>query len=68
MSNYEEEIPESQLNMLGSMNRLQMVSFTQCTINKPSVQKFMLKNLSGIKPKFKFSAVNYEPLSHVAPQ
>jgi len=54
--------------MLGSMNRLQMVSFTQCTINKPSVQKFMLKNLSGIKTKFKFSAVNYEPLSHVAPQ
>ena len=32
-----------------------------CTINKPSTQKFVLKNLSGIKTTFVFRALKYEP-------
>jgi len=44
-----------------------MVSFTNCLINKASSQKFVLKNLSGIKTAFDFSSVTYEPASHEAP-
>ena len=52
----------------GQMNRLQMVTFTNCQINKRSSQKFYLKNLSGIKTTFDFSSVGFEPISHIAPQ
>ena len=51
----------------GSMNKLQIVSFTNCRINKPISTKFLIKNLSGIKTKFKLNALTFEPLSHVAP-
>lgn len=51
----------------GNMNKLQMVSFTNCKINKHSSQKFILKNLSGIKTNFDFSSEEYEPTSHEAP-
>ena len=44
-----------------------MVSFTNCLINKASSQKYVLKNLSGIKTAFDFSSVTYEPASHEAP-
>lgn len=33
----------------GSMNKLEMVNFSHCRINKPTTFKFMLKNLSGIR-------------------
>lgn len=55
-------------DLYGSMNKLQMISFTNCKINKASSQKFMLKNLSGIKTAFDFSSEVYEPVSHEAPQ
>ena len=45
-----------------------MLQFPSCTINKTSSQKFILKNLSGIKTSFKFSSITFEPISHVAPQ
>ena len=50
------------------MNKLSMLTFANCSINKRSSQKFYLKNLSGIKTKFSFGSINFEPLSHVAPQ
>lgn len=54
-------------SIYGSMNKLQMVSFTNCRINKPMSFKFMLKNLSGIKTSFKLNAESFEPTAHVAP-
>jgi len=47
---------------------LKLLNFTQCRINKPFSQKFILKNLSGISSSFDFSSFTYEPLSHKAPQ
>jgi methyltransferase-like protein len=41
--------------------QLQMISFPSCVINKPSSQKFILRNLSGIKTTFNFLAITYEP-------
>ena len=55
-------------DLYGNMNKLQMISFTNCKINKASSQKFMLKNLSGIKTGFDFSSEVFEPVSHEAPQ
>lgn len=52
----------------GNMNKLQMLSFTNCKINKATSQKFVLKNLSGIKTSFDFSSEIFEPISHDAPQ
>ena len=52
----------------GGMNKLKMVSFPNCKINKSLSQKFVLKNLSGIKTMFDFSAQVFEPISHEAPQ
>ena len=51
-----------------SSNVLQMLNFPNCTINKPSSQKFILKNLSGIKTSFHFDVLNYAPLEQVAPK
>jgi hypothetical protein len=48
-------------------NKLKMLNFPGCTINKTSTQKFIVKNLSGIKTSFKFTSVNFEPISHIAP-
>lgn len=55
-------------SLYGSMNKLQMVGFTNCKINKPMSFKFLVKNLSGIKTNFKLQADQFEPISHVAPQ
>ena len=52
----------------GGSNVLQMLNFPNCTINKPSSQKFILKNLSGIKTSFNFDVVNFAPLEQVAPK
>ena len=49
------------------LNELKVVNFTQCRINKPISQKFILKNLSGISSSFNFMSDVYEPLSHKAP-
>jgi hypothetical protein len=49
-------------------NQLKGLTFSNCKINKPTSQKFLLKNLSGIKTTFKFSSMTFEPVSHVAPQ
>jgi len=57
-----------QLTEISAMNVLRMVNFTNCTINKPSSQKFLLKNLSGISTKFELNSLNFEPVSHTAPQ
>jgi hypothetical protein len=54
-------------NQQQEANRLKMLNFPGCTINKSSSQKFIIKNLSGIKTSFKFSSFNFEPLNHVAP-
>lgn len=48
-------------------NQLKGLTFANCKINKPTSQKFILKNLSGIKTNFKFNSVTFEPVSHVAP-
>lgn len=50
------------------LNELKIVNFTQCRINKPISQKFILKNLSGISSTFNFSSGVFEPLSHKSPQ
>ena len=52
----------------GNMNKLAIISFTNCMINKASSQKFVLKNLSGIKTKFDFRSDEFEPIAHEAPQ
>ena len=49
-------------------NILRQFKFDDSMINKVSTQKFILKNISGIKTKFKFSSETFEPLSHEAPQ
>ena len=68
MSNFGETTnPELEKSIYGSMNKLQLVSFTNCRINKPTSFKFLLKNLSGIKTNFKLNAESFEPISHVAP-
>lgn len=51
-----------------SSNPLQMVAFPNCTINKTSSYKFVLKNLSGIKTSYDFNVNNYAPLEQVAPK
>ena len=48
-------------------NRLRSLKFPSWTINKPSTQKFVLKNYSGIKTTFSFRAVTYDPDSLVLP-
>jgi len=45
-----------------------MLNFPNCIINKTSSQKFILKNLSGIKTSFDFSVINFMPLEQVAPK
>lgn len=45
-----------------------MLNFPNCTINKTSSQKFILKNLSGIKTSFLFDVSNFAPLQQVAPK
>ena len=40
---------------------LKALKFPSCKINKPSSQKFILKNLSGIRTTFNFKALKYEP-------
>jgi len=47
---------------------LKKLSFPHCTINKTSSQKFVLKNLSGIKTKFDFEVLFFEPTYKVAPK
>ena len=59
---------EMERSIYGAMNKLQLISFTNCRINKPTHIKFLIKNLSGIKTKFKLNAANFEPISHTAPQ
>jgi len=49
-------------------NSLKMLNFPNCIINKTSSQKFILKNLSGIKTAFDFRVMNYMPLEQVAPK
>ena len=44
-----------------------MLNFPTCQINKPSIQKFVLRNLSGIKTTFDFSAKNYAPVTTKLP-
>jgi hypothetical protein len=51
-----------------STKALQMMNFSNCQINKPSSQKFILKNLSGIKTTFEFDALRYAPESYVLPK
>jgi hypothetical protein len=43
-------------------NILQNLNFPNCTINKSSSAKFILKNLSGIKTSFDFTVCNFAPL------
>ena len=38
---------EMDKSVYGSMNKLELVSFTNCRINKPTSFKFMLKNIIG---------------------
>ncbi len=61
------------VNMMTKLQRelegkqLKSLTFANCKINKPTSQKFILKNLSGIKTQFKFSSITFEPVSHIAP-
>lgn len=47
--------------------QLEVLNFQTCQINKPSSQKFILKNISGIKTLFNFSAVTFCPLNTKLP-
>ena len=49
-------------------NTLKMLNFPNCIINKTSSQKFILKNLSGIKTSFLLDVLNFAPLEQVAPK
>lgn len=46
---------------------LRALKFPSCTINKPSSQTFILKNLSGIKSTFNFKSMKFEPDNLVLP-
>jgi hypothetical protein len=54
--------------MFGGLNKLQVINFLEARINRPLTKKFSLKNLSGIATTFKFNALEFEPISHKAPQ
>jgi hypothetical protein len=58
----EELVPEEE-----EKHRLKSLKFPSCNINKPSSQRFILKNLSGIKTNFEFKAINFEPDDLVLP-
>lgn len=60
--------PNESTQIVNSANILRQFKFDDCMINKVSTQKFILKNISGIKTKFKFFSETFEPLSHEAPQ
>jgi hypothetical protein len=45
-----------------------MLSFPHCSINKTSSQKFVLKNLSGIKTTFDFDVQFFAPTYKAAPK
>lgn len=55
-------------DMAPQTSQLQRLNFPNCMINKASSQKFILKNLSGIKTTFLFDVTNYAPLQQVAPK
>jgi len=42
-------------------NALKLLNFPNCIINKTSSQKFILKNLSGIKTSFALEVGNFAP-------
>ena len=68
MFHEDKQLAEQYPDLYKNMNKLQMIQFTNCSINKPKSTKFVLKNLSGIKTKFNFSSLTFEPTSHQAPQ
>ena len=55
---------ETQEDQQAAMNtsHTSMKYIPNCTINKTSSQKFILKNLSGIKTSFDFNVFNFAPL------
>ena len=55
-------------SLITAANIMRYLKFTECIINKPTSQKFVLKNTSGIKTRFKFHSLKFEPLSHEAPK
>ena len=71
-SNLDESIHPSSAHdtsaLLTAANIMSYLKFTDCLINKPTSQKFVLKNTSGIKTRFKFHSLKFEPLSHQAPK
>jgi len=48
-------------------NDLKSLKFPSCTINKPSSQRFILRNMSGIKTTFSFRPLEFEPDDLVLP-
>ena len=58
---YTESVMKGMQEKPADQKGLSILSFPMCTINKPSTQKFVLKNLSGIKTTFSFRAIKYEP-------
>lgn len=48
-------------------SKLKALKFPSCSINKPSSQRFILKNLSGIKTTFNFTALEYQPDDLILP-
>ena len=62
-----EEVVEKEEQDKDEKNKLKTLKFPSCTINKPSSQKFILKNLSGIKTTFNFQALTYQPDDMVLP-
>ena len=55
-------------NTTNIKNQLQKLNFPHCTINKTSSQKFILKNLSGIRTSFEFDVLYYAPTHKEAPK
>ena len=47
--------------------KMRALKFPSCSINKPSSQSFILKNLSGIQTTFNFRSVEFEPEDLVLP-
>lgn len=62
---------ESVMKSIRSVERppkaLQVLNFQGCTINKPTTQKFLLKNISGIRTSFNFKSINFAPISTKIP-
>lgn len=67
MSKAAEESQKAEETTKEQKNDLKSLKFPSCTINKPSSQRFILRNMSGIKTTFSFRPLEFEPDDLVLP-